>query len=31
MNTKKMFKEKQSIQILKILCLINDTEEYQKT
>ena len=30
MNMKKIFKEEESIEILKILGLINNTEEYQK-
>ena len=30
MNIKKIFKEEDSIEILKILSLINNGEEYQK-
>ena len=30
MNMQKMFKEEQSIKILKIIGLINNIEEYQK-
>ena len=30
MNIKTIFKDEESIQILKILGLINNTEEYQK-
>ena len=31
MNIKKIFKEQESIEILKILGVINNPEEYQKT
>ena len=30
MNMKKVFKEEESIEILKIIGLINNTEDYQK-
>ena len=30
MNMKKIFKEEESIEILKIIGLINNTEDYQK-